>query len=66
MRLYKKEGNSIQILSSPKDDIEKGDYLIVEDAMVNRKLITQVIELRSNSEMIASFALRRDPSSTNR
>jgi hypothetical protein len=46
MRLYKKEGNSLQILSSPKDDVEKGDYLIVEDAMVNRKLITQVIDVQ--------------------
>jgi len=37
MRLYKKEGNSLQILSSPKDDVEKGDYLLVEDVNVNRK-----------------------------
>jgi hypothetical protein len=46
MRLYKKEGNSIQILSYPSDDIEKGDYLLVEDANVNRKLITQVIDVQ--------------------
>jgi DNA helicase HerA-like ATPase len=46
MRLYKKEGNSLQILSSPKDDIEKGDYLLVEDTNVNRKLITQVIDVQ--------------------
>ncbi|MHC3128990.1 MAG: ATP-binding protein [Candidatus Bathyarchaeota archaeon] len=46
MRLYKKEGNSIQILSSPKDDVEKGDYLLVEDTNVNRKLITQVIDVQ--------------------
>ena len=46
MRLYKKEGNSIQILSFPNDDVEKGDYLLVEDALVNRKLITQVIDVQ--------------------
>jgi hypothetical protein len=46
MRLYKKEGNSIQILSYPNDNIEKGDYLLVEDATVNRKLITQVIDVQ--------------------
>ena len=46
MRLYKKEGNSIQILSSPNDDVEKGDYLLVEDSTVNRKLITQVIDVQ--------------------
>ncbi|PVX23216.1 MAG: hypothetical protein CW691_11315 [Candidatus Bathyarchaeum sp.] len=46
MRLYKKEGNSIQILSSPSDDVEKGDYLLVEDSVVSRKLITQVIDVQ--------------------
>jgi hypothetical protein len=46
LRLYKKEGNNIQILSYPKDDIEKGDYLLVEDSMVSRKLITQVIDVQ--------------------
>jgi len=46
MRLYKKEGNSIQILSYPGDNIEKGDYLLVEDNNVNRKLITQVIDVQ--------------------
>ena len=46
MRLYKKEGNSIQILSAPSDDVEKGDYLLVEDARVNKKLITQVIDVQ--------------------
>jgi hypothetical protein len=46
MRLYKKEGNSIQILSSPSDDVEKGDYLLIEDSLVSRKLITQVIDVQ--------------------
>ncbi len=46
MRLYKKEGNSLQILSFPSDDVEKGDYLLVEDSGVNRKLITQVIDVQ--------------------
>jgi hypothetical protein len=46
MRLYKKEGNNLQILSTPKDNIEKGDYLLVEDKLVNRKLITQVIDVQ--------------------
>jgi hypothetical protein len=46
MRLYKKEGNSLQILSSPNDEVEKGDYLLVEDSDANRKLITQVIDVQ--------------------
>jgi hypothetical protein len=46
MRLYKKEGNSLQILSFPNDDIEKGDYLLVEESEANKKLITQVIDVQ--------------------
>jgi archaellum biogenesis ATPase FlaH len=46
MRLYKKEGNSLQILSFPNDNIEKGDYLLVEDSGANKKLITQVIDVQ--------------------
>jgi DNA helicase HerA-like ATPase len=46
MRLYKKEGNSLQILSFPNDEVEKGDYLLVEDSNANKKLITQVIDVQ--------------------
>ena len=46
MRLYKKEGNTLQILSFPNDNVEKGDYLIIEDPRVNKKLITQVIDVQ--------------------
>ncbi|MFQ5836657.1 MAG: ATP-binding protein [Candidatus Bathyarchaeia archaeon] len=46
MRLYKKEGNTIQILSFPSDNVEKGDYLLIEDPRVNKKLITQVIDVQ--------------------
>lgn len=46
MRLYKKEGNNIQILSSPTDNVEKGDYLLIEDIMANKKLVTQVIDVQ--------------------
>jgi len=31
MRLYKKEGNVVQILSFPDENLEKGDYLLIED-----------------------------------
>ncbi|MDH4221414.1 MAG: DUF87 domain-containing protein [Candidatus Bathyarchaeota archaeon] len=46
MRLYKKEGNTVQILSFPNDNVEKGDYLLIEDPRVNKKLITQVIDVQ--------------------
>jgi uncharacterized protein len=46
MKLYKKEGNIIQILSFPNESAEKGDYLMVEDADVAKALIVQVIDVQ--------------------
>jgi len=46
MRLYKKEGNTIQILSFPNETVEKGDYLLIEDPKQNRAQIAQVIDIQ--------------------
>jgi len=46
MKLYKKEGNVVQILSFPNETVEKGDYLIVEDADAGKALIVQVIDVQ--------------------
>jgi hypothetical protein len=46
MKLYKKEGNIVQILSFPNETVEKGDYLLVEDAEVGRALIVQAIDVQ--------------------
>lgn len=46
MKLYKKEGNIIQILSFPNETVEKGDYLLVEDAEAGKALIVQVIDVQ--------------------
>ena len=46
MRLYRKEGNTIQILSFPTEDIEKGEYLLIQDSKHNRSLVTQVIDIQ--------------------
>ncbi len=46
MKLYKKEGNIIQILSFPNENAEKGDYLLVEDADAAKALIVQVIDVQ--------------------
>lgn len=46
MRVYKKEGNTVQILWFPTENIEKGDYLLIEDTKANRSLITQVIDVQ--------------------
>jgi DNA helicase HerA-like ATPase len=46
MKLYKKEGNIIQILSFPNENAEKGDYLMVQDADAAKALIVQVIDVQ--------------------
>src|SRR4030066_1768293 len=43
MKLYKKEGNILQVLSFPNESAEKGDYLLVEDSEAGKALIVQVI-----------------------
>jgi len=46
MKLYKKEGNVLQILSFSNESAEKGDYLLVEDAEAEKALIVQVIDVQ--------------------
>jgi len=46
MKLYKKEGNAIYILSFPNETVEKGDYLLVQDDEAKRALIAQVIDVQ--------------------
>jgi uncharacterized protein len=46
MKLYRKEGNVVQILSFPNESAEKGDYLMVEDTDVAKTLIVQVIDVQ--------------------
>ncbi|MBS7615630.1 ATP-binding protein [Candidatus Bathyarchaeota archaeon] len=46
MKLYKKEGNIVQILSFPNETAEKGDYLLIEDAEAEKALIVQIIDIQ--------------------
>ncbi|MEM2610616.1 MAG: ATP-binding protein [Candidatus Bathyarchaeia archaeon] len=46
MRLYKKAGNTIQIISFPDENVEKGCYLIIEDKRANKSMIVQVIDIQ--------------------
>jgi DNA helicase HerA-like ATPase len=46
MKLYKKEGNILQVISFPTESAEKGDYLLVEDADAAKALIAQVIDVQ--------------------
>lgn len=46
MKLYKKEGPVLQVLSFPTENAEKGDYLLVEDTDAGKALIAQVIDVQ--------------------
>ena len=46
MRLYKKTGNTIQIISFPDEEVEKGGYLIIEDRKTGKSMIVQVIDVQ--------------------
>ncbi len=46
MRLFKKAGNTIQILSFPGEDAEKGGYLIIEDKKAEKAMIAQIIDIQ--------------------
>ncbi|MCK4633653.1 hypothetical protein KAT42_02380, partial [Candidatus Bathyarchaeota archaeon] len=45
MRLYRKEGATIQIISFPNEKVRKGDYLAIEDSRPEESLIVQVIDM---------------------
>jgi len=44
MRLYKKEGDVVQLICFPDELVEKGDYLVIEDQKAKEGLIVQVID----------------------
>jgi DNA helicase HerA-like ATPase len=46
MRLYKKEGDVVQLISFPDELVEKGDYLVIEDKRAREGLIVQVIDIQ--------------------
>ena len=46
MRLYRKDGNTVQILALPSGNVEKGDYLLIDDPTTRRSLIAQVIDVQ--------------------
>lgn len=46
MKVYKKEGNVLQVISFPSESTEKGDYLRVDDFDAGKALIAQVIDVQ--------------------
>jgi hypothetical protein len=46
LKLYRKEGDILQILCFPDEYVEKGDYLAVEDLKTGRMLLAQTIDIQ--------------------
>jgi len=46
MRLFRKVGNTLHILSFPGEDVEKGGYLLIEDMKAKKAMIAQVIDIQ--------------------
>lgn len=46
MKILRKEGDSVQLLSFPDEEVEKGDYLLITDKIKERSLIIQIIDIQ--------------------
>ncbi len=46
MRIYRKEGDEIQLIAFPDEQIQKADYFLIEDPSISRGLLVQVIDLQ--------------------
>jgi hypothetical protein len=46
LKILKKEGDSIQLLCFPDEDVEKGDYILIRDGTKERALISQIIDVQ--------------------
>lgn len=46
MKILRKEGDSMQLLCFPDEEVEKGDYLLITDQIKERSLIIQVIDIQ--------------------
>ncbi len=67
MKLYRKEGDAVELIASPEESVEKGDYLLVEDAGTRAQgLIVQVIDVQfANVPGILEDILREEITSNN-
>ena len=46
MKILRKEGDNIQLLCFPEEEVEKGDYLLITDKIKERSLIVQIIDIQ--------------------
>ncbi|MEM1585925.1 MAG: ATP-binding protein [Candidatus Bathyarchaeia archaeon] len=61
MRLYKKTGNTIHIISFPGEEVEKGCYLLIEDRRDGKSMIVQVIDMQFANVPGVMEELLREP-----
>jgi uncharacterized protein len=46
LKILSKEGDSINLLCFPDEEVDKGDYLLVTDRLKDRSLIVQIIDIQ--------------------
>jgi DNA helicase HerA-like ATPase len=46
LRIYRKEGDEVQLIAFPDEQIQKADYFLIEDPAAARGLLVQVIDLQ--------------------
>lgn len=46
MHLFKKENDTVQVICLPHEEVNKGDYLLIEDFQCNRSLLIQVVDIQ--------------------
>jgi hypothetical protein len=46
MRLFKKIGNTLHVLSFPGEEASKGGYILIEDRSVDKAIIAQIIDIQ--------------------
>ncbi len=46
MRIYRKEGDEVQLIAFPDEQVHKADYFLIEDPAASRGLLVQVIDLQ--------------------
>src|SRR5207244_9895786 len=56
MKILTKNSNELVILAMKDDAISKGDYLLIDDGMLNRKMIAQIYD----EEYLSSQSLIED------
>jgi len=45
MQVLKLDGNSVEVIACPPEDVRKGDYLVLKDEAVNAGLVVQVVNV---------------------